>query len=157
MAQAPPGEYQRKNKAWSSSQMASMNSSASRSSAAARGVGGGLLLGFSTCAVDGAAGVSYIAAQHRLRAVHCKAGKMNWHFEPMAGAQYGNTDVITMDVLDELQPMIWKFVQNYIGGSNVSDVLTWIHNPCALDSDGKPTALPGVTAMTIVVATTPES
>ena len=131
--------------------MAAMNSSGSISKASGQGTSGGLLLGFSDCVPKGAAGEVYVAPLHRLRGVHAVTNKMYWHFEPLAGTQFGSTDVITMNVLDEFQPIIWKSIQNYIAGSRLSDVLVWVHNPCATNADGDPTALPNVTAIEISV------
>ena len=49
----------------------------SRQSAASRGLGGGLLLGFSTCAKGGAIGKTLIHPLHRLRGVEQLTGEIN--------------------------------------------------------------------------------
>lgn len=126
--------------------------------AAARGIGGGLLLGFSDCGTEdkGSAieGETYVAPLNRLRAVHHKADKMYWHFEPIIGTQAGNTDIIELALDSALATPVWSNIAYMIGGDDVGDTFVWVHNKCSRgdDVDGNPVLIPNVTGITITLA-----
>jgi hypothetical protein len=119
--------------------------------AANRGIGGGLLLGFSTC--GNSAGSSYVAPLHRLRGVTHQAGIAKWNFEPVGGAVNTNSDVITMAIAQEFAQDFWITVANYIGGRAAGDTFVWVHNECATTGLDNKTIIPNVTSVSIVLGT----
>ena len=120
--------------------------------AANKGLGGGLLLGFSTCTPGGAAGQTYVAPLHRLRGVHVTAGEVYFHFEPLSGTVKTLTDVIKMTIADEYSVQFWITVANVMGGKRSGDTFIWLYNECATDQLAMPQTINNVTAITITLA-----
>ena len=120
--------------------------------AANKGLGGGLLLGFSTCTAGGDAGQTYVAPLHRLRGVHEIEGAVYFHFEPLSGTVKTGTDVIKMTIADQYSVQFWITVANVMGGKRSGDTFIWLHNDCATDQLGMPQTINNVTAVTITLA-----
>ena len=125
------------------------------SDASSRGVGGSLLLGFSTCKLanwdgKGAAAVegeTYVVPVHRLRAVHHATNKLVWSFEPIIGTQSGGTDLIIMDIDQGLSTQVWDQIATIIAGTHAGDTFVWIQNACSRGATmgGAPVVVPNVT------------
>jgi len=121
--------------------------------ASSKGLGGSLLLGFSTC--GNVAGETYIAPLHRLRGVTGKSGSITFKFEPLAGAVATGSDIIVMSVADEYATSFWSTIANTIGGRAAGDTFVWVQNECATDYLGNNQAIAHVTNMTITLAVAP--
>jgi len=138
----------------------------SQDSAAARGLGGSLLLGFSTCKPadwddkGGAAveGFTYVVPLHRLRAVVQEADKIKWHFEPMAGPSTALpassvVDIIEMAIDMDFQTEVWNQIASIIGGWKAGNTFVWVQNFCSrgATAGGSPIVIPNVTDITITI------
>lgn len=145
--------FQRKGKYRSAEMAAAMNAPAG-----ARGLGGGLLLGFSTCDLANERapqeGETYVAPLNRLRAVHHKADKMFWHFEPILGTSQGGTDIIELALDSALSTECWNNIANLIGGTAVGDTFVWVHNKCSRGDNvnGDPVLIPNATLTSVSLA-----
>ena len=121
----------------------------SRGSAASRGVGGGLLLGFSTCAVGGAVGKTLIHPMHRLRGIEHLTGEIKFFFDSCKGGLFTGVDTVTLTIADEHYPGVWRVITNMIAGSWSGDTMVWVHNACATGHLKEAPTIPGVTAIAI--------
>tara|TARA_R100000322_G_scaffold70814_2_gene44498 strand:+ start:829 stop:1293 length:465 start_codon:yes stop_codon:yes gene_type:complete len=128
------------------------NYSNSRRSAASRGVGGGLLLGFSTCAVGGAVGKTLIHPMHRLRGIEHLTGEIKFFFDSCKGGLFTGVDTVTLTIADEYYPGVWRTITNMIAGSWSGDTMVWVHNACAVGHLKEAPTIPGVTAIDIAFA-----
>ena len=121
----------------------------SRQSAASRGLGGGLLLGFSTCAVGGAVGKTLIHPLHRLRGIEHLTGEIKFFFDSCKGGLFAGVDTVTLTIADEHYPECWRTIMNMISGSWAGDTMVWVHNACAVGHLKAAPTIPGVTAIAI--------
>ncbi len=124
----------------------------SRGSAASRGVGGGLLLGFSTCAKGGAVGKTLIHPMHRLRGIEHLTGEIKFFFDSCKGGLFTGVDTVTLTVDDEYYPGVWQKITNMIAGSWSGDTMVWVHNACVIGHLGQSPTISGVTAIDITFA-----
>jgi len=121
----------------------------SRLSAAGRGLGGGLLLGFSTCAKGGVVGKTLIHPLHRLRGIEHLTGEIKLFFDPCKGGLFAEVDTVTLTIADEHYPAVWRIIMNLIAGSWSGDSMVWVHNACVQGHLMEPPTIPGVTAIDI--------
>jgi hypothetical protein len=143
--------YTGRNKSYSRDGNRNVNIAAAN--AGSKGLGGGLLLGFSTCDPKIAGDpVTYIAPLHRLKGTYQVGNKLNFHFEPIIGTQSGGVDVITLVIDPEFMTEVWISISNILGGRMAGDTFVWVQNACA-PSPNSQTAqvIPGVTSMGIVI------
>jgi hypothetical protein len=124
----------------------------SRLSAASRGLGGGLLLGFSTCAKGGAIGKTLIHPLHRLRGIEQLTGEIKFFFDPCKGGLFAGVDSVTLSIADEHYPAVWRIIMNLIAGSWSGDAMVWVHNACVQGHLMEAPTIPGVTGITIDIA-----
>ena len=152
------GLFQRKYKQkYTKGQMRSMNLSANMG-AGEKGVGGSLLLGFSTCASAEAreSGDIYVAPMHRLRGIHYNETEtaLFWHFEPIGGSGLGQTDQVKMTIdAQNVKAKVWRFIANNIGSVRQGDTIVWVYNQCNEGIHQEPSLINDVTAVTITLAT----
>jgi hypothetical protein len=126
---------------------------ASGRSAASRGVGGGLLLGFSTCA-GAAAGKTLIQPLHRLRGIEQAGdGKITFYFDPCKGGLFTATDKVELTIADSYSPGVWRIIMNMISGHWAGDSMVWVYNSCARGRLQEAPVIEGVTAIDITWAT----
>lgn len=139
---------------------------ASVKTAANKGLGGGLLLGFSTCApgtvVAGKAvapdpGTTYVAPLHRLRGVYQPSTPEEafFHFEPIGGNVFTGSDIISLVIPAQYTEVFWINVANIMGGRAAGDTFVWVYNACATDDLGLPQVIPNVDSIKITLAQAP--
>ena len=129
--------------------------------AASRGVGGSLLLGFSTCGIEKGEkaaeeyGDTYVVPIHRLRAVIHENDKLIWSFEPIIGTQSGATDMIIMSISSALNTQVWDQIATIMAGTYAGDTFVWIQNACSRGATvgGAPVVIPNVTGIEFDLAT----
>tara|TARA_R110000737_G_C14541169_1_gene479049 strand:- start:288 stop:749 length:462 start_codon:yes stop_codon:yes gene_type:complete len=136
---------------------------ASYKTAANKGLGGGLLLGFSTCkletvvagkAVAPDPGTTYVAPLHRLRGVYQAASPEEavFFFEPLGGNIFTGSDVIQLGIPAQYTEVFWINVANIMGGRAAGDTFVWVYNACATDDLGLPQVIPNVDSIKITLA-----
>jgi len=120
----------------------------SRQSAASRGLGGGLLLGFSTCD-QSSIGKTLIHPLHRLRGIEHLTGEIKFFFDSCKGGLFAGVDTVTLSIADEHYPGCWRTIMNMVAGSWSGDSMVWVHNACAVGHLKEAPTIPGVTAIAI--------
>ena len=121
-------------------------------SASSRGLGSGLLLGFSTCAVGGAVGKTLIHPLNRLRGIEHLTGEIKFFFDSCKGGLFTGVDTVTLTIADDHAPGCWRTITNMIGGSSAGETMVWVHNACAVGLLSQAPTIPGVTAIDITFA-----
>ncbi len=121
--------------------------------ASTRGLGGGLLLGFSTCEDARAVGKTLIHPLSRLRGIEHLTGEIKFFFDSCKGGLFTGVDTVTLTIADSYAPGCWRTITNMIGGSAAGETMVWVHNPCAVGYLGEAPVISGVTAIDITFAT----
>lgn len=120
--------------------------------AASRGLGSGLLLGFSTCKAGGAVGKTLIHPLNRLRGIEHLTGEIKFFFDSCKGSLFAGVDTVTLSIADSYAPGCWRIISNMIGGKHAGETMVWVHNECAVGYLMEAPTIPGVTAIDITFA-----
>jgi hypothetical protein len=120
--------------------------------ASSRGLGSGLLLGFSTCKAGGAVGKTLIHPLNRLRGVEHLTGEIKFFFDSCKGGLFADVDTVTLSIADEHAPGCWRTITNMLGGKSAGETMVWVYNECAKGYLSEAPTIPGVTAIDITFA-----
>ncbi len=120
--------------------------------AASRGLGSGLLLGFSTCEAGGAVGKTLIHPLNRLRGIEHLTGEIKFFFDSCKGGLFTGVDTVVLTIADQHAPGCWRVITNMIGGSSAGETMVWVHNACAVGHLSEAPVIPGVTGIEITFA-----
>jgi len=117
--------------------------------ASSRGLGSGLLIGFSTCVAGGAVGKTLIHPLNRLRGVEHLTGEIKFFFDSCKSGLFAGVDTVTLTIADEHAPGCWRAITNRLGGKAAGQVMVWVHNECVVGYLGEAPVIPGVTKILI--------